>query len=179
MAEQYVNFIAPSSIPRAMKIEDVKQATEDDDMMQRVITLCRNGRWFQIQKTDVAMLREYYNVRDELTVTDDNIILRGKNVVIPASLINQVVALAHEGHQGIVKSKELLRSKVWFPQMNDIAETAVRRCFACQCTQNNNPHLEPMQMSDMPGGAWRSMAESKYGLSRSTSLGGGTHGAGR
>ena len=52
------------------------------------------------------MLREYYNVRDELTVTDDNILLRGKNVVIPASLINQVVAHAHEGHQGIVKTKE-------------------------------------------------------------------------
>ena len=154
MAEQYVNFIAPSSIPRAMKIEDVKQATEDDDMMQRVIKLCCNGRWFQIQKTDVAMLREYYSVRDELTVTDDNILVRGKNVVIPASLINQVVALAHEGHQGIVKTKELLRSKVWLPQMNDIAETAVRRCFACQCTQNSKPHLEPMQMSDMPGGAW-------------------------
>ena len=99
MAEQYVNFIAPSSIPRAMKIEDVKQATEDNDMMQGVITLCRNGRWFQIQKTDVVILREYYNVRDELTVTDDNILLRGKNVVIPASLINQVVALAHEGHR--------------------------------------------------------------------------------
>ena len=28
MAEQYVNFIAPSSIPRAMKIEYVKQATD-------------------------------------------------------------------------------------------------------------------------------------------------------
>ena len=158
MAEQYVNFIAPSSIPRAMKIEDVKQATENDDMMQRVIALCRNGRWFQIQKTDVAMMREYYNVRDELTVTDDNILLRGKNVVIPASLINQVVALAHEVHQGIVKTKELLRSKVWFPQMNDIAESAVRRCFACQCTQNSKPHLEPMQMSDMPGGAWRNLS---------------------
>ena len=158
MAEQYANFIAPSSIPRAMKIQDVKQATEDDDMMQRVITLCRNGRWFQIQKTDIAMLREYYNVRDELTVTNDNILLRGKNVVIPTSLINQVVALAHEGHQGIVKTKELLRSKVWFPQMNDITETAVRRCFACQCTQNNKPHLEPMQMCDMPGGAWRNLS---------------------
>ena len=71
------------------------------------------------------MLREYYSVRDELTVTDDNILLHGKNVVIPASLINQVVALAHEGYQGIVKTKELLRSKVWFPQMWDIAETAV------------------------------------------------------
>ena len=43
------------------------------------------------------MLREYYNVPDELTVTNDNILLGGKNVVIPASLTNQVVALAHEG----------------------------------------------------------------------------------
>ena len=126
--------------------------------MQRVITLFRNGRWFQIKKTDVAMLRQYYNVRDELTVTDDNILLRGKNVVIPVSLINQVVALAHEGHQGIVKTKELLRSKVWFPTMNDIAETAVRCCFACQCTQYSKPHLEPMQMSDMPGGVWRNLS---------------------
>ena len=75
----------------------------------------------KLKKTDVSMLREYYNnVRDELTLTDDNILLRGKNVVIPASLIHQVVALAHQGHQGIVKTKELLRSKVWFPQMNDI-----------------------------------------------------------
>ena len=82
-----------------MKIEDVKQATEYDDMMQGVITLCRNGRWFQIQKTDVVMPRDYYNVRDELTVTGDTILLREKNVVIPASLINQVVALAHEGHR--------------------------------------------------------------------------------
>ena len=80
-------------------------------MMQRVITLCRNGRWFQIQKTDVEMLSEYYIVRDELTVTDDNILLRGKNVVIPASLINQVVALAHEGHQlsDINLSPEVIR----------------------------------------------------------------------
>ena len=77
--------------------------------LQMATRMGRNGCWFQIQKTDVAMLMEYYNVRDELTVTDDNILLRGKNVVIPVSLINQVVALAHEGHQRIVKTKELLR----------------------------------------------------------------------
>ena len=158
MAAQYANFIAPASIPRAIKIDDAKQAAENDDMMQGVIALFRNGRWFQIKKTDVATTRECYNVRNELTVTDDNILLCGKNIVISASLIHQVVALAHEGHQGIVKTKELLRSKVWFPQMNDIAESAVRRCFAVQCTQNSNPHLEPMQMSDMPGGAWRNLS---------------------
>ena len=62
------------------------------------------------------------------------------------------MALAHEGQQGIVKIKELIRSKVWFPKMNDKAATAVRQCFAYQCTYNGNPHLEPMHMSGM---SWR------------------------
>ena len=105
MAEDYVNFIAPSSIPRAMKIEDGKRATDADDMMQSVITLCRNGRWFEIHKSGDPMMREFYNVRKQLTVTDYIILVCGTNVVIPASPKNQVVALSHEGHQGIVKTK--------------------------------------------------------------------------
>ena len=68
------------------------------------------------------------------------------------------MALAHEGQQGIVKIKELIRSKVWFPKMNDKAATAVRQCFAYQCTYNGNPHLEPMHMSDMPTGPWRKLS---------------------
>ena len=90
-----------------MKIEDVKRATDADDMMQSIITLCRNGRWFEIHKSGDPMMREFCNVREELTVTDDNTLLRGRNVVIPASLWNQVVALSHEGHQGIVKTRVL------------------------------------------------------------------------
>ena len=79
-------------------------------------------------------------------------------MVIPASLGNQAVALSHEGHQGIVKTKELLRSNVWFPKMNDMAETAVRHCFACQCMYTGNAHLEPMQMSDMSPAAWKHLS---------------------
>ena len=35
--------------------------------------------------------------------------------VVPASLRKRVLELAHEGHQGIVKTKDCLRSKVWWP----------------------------------------------------------------
>ena len=59
------------------------------------------------------------------------------------------MALAHECLQGIIKTKELIRLKVWFPKMNDEVETAVSQCFACQCTYNGNPHIEPLQMLDM------------------------------
>ena len=105
-------------------------------------------------------MREFYKVREKLTVTDDNILIRGTNVVILEYLRDQAVALMHESHQGILKTKELIRNSyqlVWFPKMNDKVETAVRQCFACQCTYNGNPHIEPMQMSDMPTGPWREL----------------------
>jgi len=38
-------------------------------------------------------------------------------MVIPKSLQEQVISICHEGHLEIVKTKQLLRSRVWFPGM--------------------------------------------------------------
>ena len=103
-------------------------------------------------------MREFYKVRKELTVADNNILLWGMNVVIPESLRDQVMSLVHECLQRIVKAKKLIRLKVWFPKMKDKVETAVHQCFVCQCTYNGNPHIEPLQMSDMPTGPWRKLS---------------------
>ena len=45
---------------------------------------------------------------------------------------DKVMQLAHEGHQGIVKTKLLLTTKVWFPDSDRRAEAAVHNCPACQ-----------------------------------------------
>ena len=45
-------------------------------------------------------------------MTDDNILLHGTNVVMPELIRGLTEALAHEGHQGTVKRKELLRPKL-------------------------------------------------------------------
>ena len=70
--------------------------------MQTIINLCRNGRPFQICKLDDPVMREFYKVREEWIITDDNILSQGTNVVIPESLRDETVALEHEGHQGNV-----------------------------------------------------------------------------
>jgi len=61
----------------------------------------------------------------------DNIVLRGSRIVIPQALQARVIALAHRGHQGITKSKELLRTKVWFSNMNKLLHTAISKCIPC------------------------------------------------
>ena len=52
-------------------------------------------------------------------------IIRETRIVIPQSLRRRVVSLGHEEHQGVVKTKERLRTKVWWPVMDRDAE---RRC---------------------------------------------------
>lgn len=131
---------------------------EANECYERFIFNNRNqqaGETFEQFLTAIRVLIKSCNFCDDCR---NSILLRGSKVVIPTSLRDQAVSLAHEGHQGMAKTKELIRSKVWFPKMNDKVETAVRQCFACQCTYNGHPHLEPMQMSNMPVGPWRKLS---------------------
>ena len=48
--------------------------------------------------------------------------LRGTRIVVPKALRGEVLRLAHEGHQGIVKIKARLRKKVWWPKIDSDAD---------------------------------------------------------
>ena len=63
------------------------------------------------------------------------------------------MAIAHEGHQGIVKTKQLLREKIWFPQIDEEVKELVGNCLVCQA---NGPtsHPDPLQMSPVPPEPW-------------------------
>ena len=56
--------------------------------------------------------------------------------------------IAHASHQGIVKTKALLRETVWFPGIEKNAEKVVQNCLPCQaCTDSNK---EPLKMTELP-----------------------------
>ena len=49
---------------------------------------------------NVDELKFFSKVQEELTVNkDSNIVLRGTQIVIPSTLRNRAIELAHEGHQ--------------------------------------------------------------------------------
>ena len=94
-----------------------------------------------------------YNIREELTVDDKPLLLRGHRIVIPQSLRKHVIDIAHEGHQGITKTKSLLREKVWFPSIDRMTEKIIRDCITCQ-TNTIEHTKEPLRMSPLPKKAW-------------------------
>jgi hypothetical protein len=73
--------------------------------------------------------------------------------ILPKSLAGKVVDIAHQEHQGIVKTKALLREKVWFPLIDKEVERKISNCIPCQaCSKKNNP--ESLKTSNLPAEPW-------------------------
>ena len=85
------------------------------------------------------------------------VVLRGTRIVIPQSLRQQVLAIAHEGHVGIVATKLRLRTKVWWPGIDKETEQYVRSCHGCQLVGQATPP-EPLMPRELPLGKWQDLS---------------------
>jgi hypothetical protein len=83
--------------------------------------------------------------------------------VIPNSFQDKIISIAHEGHLGMVKTKKLLRSKVWFPNIGAMVEAKIKTCMACQGTDKSGTHVTPVFMTQMPEHPWERVSSDFYG----------------
>ena len=150
LAEQYVNFIALNSVPKAMSLQEIVEATNEDKTLQCLRASLKLNRW------DNERLMGFKSVKDEISVTSQGIILRGSRIVLPESLQQRAIDLAHETHPGLTKTKALIREKIWFPDIDKLVKNTINRCIACQATGRPNPP-EPLAMTDMPNGPWETI----------------------
>ena len=83
--------------------------TKRDENLQKLIQLIRMSRGRDKYLREQPELNKFRRVLDELSVTEEGLILRNHRIVIPSSLQEQIVNLAHEGHHGNIRTKQLIR----------------------------------------------------------------------
>ncbi|XP_053376976.1 uncharacterized protein K02A2.6-like [Mercenaria mercenaria] len=149
IAEEYVKFIALNDVPEALTAREIEQvSSRDSEITQLRREIRKNG--------DFKDLPDYKHVRKELTVLG-KMVLRGTRIVIPKSLRYRIVKLAHQGHQGIVKTKQRLRNTVYWPGMDSQVEREVKKCHSCQLVgQPEKP--EPVSRTKLPEGPWQHLS---------------------
>jgi len=153
IAEEYVCFMIDQTVPKTMTLEQIQHATRADSTLQKLIKCIRTEDWRAARNN--AELKPFYPIRNELTTTNtDDVVLRGTRIVMPAALQTQAINLAHQGHQGIVRTKSLLRQKVWFAGIDKQTEEIVAKCIACQATTPSHSNREPLAMSPLPAAEW-------------------------
>ncbi|KAG7178214.1 pol Retrovirus-related Pol polyprotein from transposon-like 15 [Homarus americanus] len=90
-------------------------------------------------------------VRSFLELTSKRgLMLRGSRIIMPQTLQRRTMQPAHETHLGMVKTKALLRGKVWWPTINKDMEKAIRQCIPC-ASLDTRKQANPVNMSEMKG----------------------------
>ena len=145
MAEEYVQFVTDNSVPIALSRKELEREAKKDALTCELKKCLATG---DFSKQDASIQA----TKNELTCSGD-LVLRGTRILIPETLRKQVLKLGHEGHQGIIKTKQRLRSKVWWPRMDQDAEQLCKQCYACQLVGQKNPPT-PIESSELPKGPW-------------------------
>ena len=144
-----------------MPIEVIRQYTTEDATLQAVIKAFHSDNWYLYRNepnVDKQIFDRCHLLRQELSASPDyDLLLRDTCIVILSSLQQNVVDLAHMGHQGIVKTKALLREKVWFYNIDSLVEDAVKNCLTCQIATPTFNH-EPLRTSPLPRAPWTELS---------------------
>ena len=147
--DQCIRTVAQHAVPAALSVQDIEHASADDEDLQVVRSCLKSGNWNDCP-------RDYVAVQHELTRTG-KLVLRGMRLVIPVVLSADVLELAHEEHQGIVKTKQRLRSKVWWPGIDNAMERKCCTCHGCQLVgQPSRP--PPIESTPLPAGPRQELA---------------------
>ena len=68
--------------------------------------------------------RHRLSIAEDLLVSDDRI-------VVPRSMRQEILSRIHDGHPGVVESRERAKMPVWWPGLSGEISTMVEKCSHC------------------------------------------------
>ena len=144
--EEYLREVNLQAVQVALRIEEIEVVLYQDEELTAEREALKTGNWRQAPKA-------YEMICNELTYIVQ-VVLRGTRILVPKKLQRRTLDSAHEGHRGIVKTKESLRSKVWWPGIDKDAGRKCRECFGCQLISKHDPP-PPVKPTRLPERAWQ------------------------
>ena len=115
-------------------LQDISEATRSDPVLSK-LHLCLQNRW---PESVPDILIPFWQRREGLRIEGDCILL-GCRLLIPSKWQKKVLEELHVAHPGVVKMKALVRSHVWWPEVDKAIEETAKSCSACQGTKNLPP----------------------------------------
>lgn len=128
----YINFIEFENHLQ-LNFRDIAIETRRDPILSKLLEAINKGLVKELKQNDFV---PFHSRSDELTV-ESGCILWGYRTIVPAKLRKQILVDLHRSHMGIVKTKALARSYVWWPKIDNDIEQLVKGCNSCQLLQRS------------------------------------------
>lgn len=144
--QTYLHFVQQSLL---LDYNMIKRQTAKDPQLSRILGYIREG-W--PQDCEISSLKPFYNRSKEL-YEELGCVMWGHRLVVPEGCRQKVLVMLNEPHMGIVKSKSLARSYVWWPGVDEAVERMCRECVTC-ASQADSPPRQAPSMWPWPNIAW-------------------------
>ena len=143
-----------STIPKELLIKE----TNKDEVLRRLL----HAIYLGYCPNDDDQLKPYGKIFSQLSVSDDDGILRESRTILPKSLQEMAIDQAHQGgHPEMARLKSKIRSYYWFPDLDRVVEEWVRSCecqlFTLDKTQN------PITSAPTPDAPWNNVSVDLFG----------------
>ncbi|XP_064617379.1 uncharacterized protein K02A2.6-like [Liolophura sinensis] len=153
--EEHVHAVLERIPVTDQKLEKIKSEKQKIQTLIKLKSVIHRG-WPQTKRQVDADLKEFWHVRDELTVLN-GILFKSDKIVIPASLHVDMLQRIHAGHFGMELCKRRAREFLYWPHMCSQIEDYVNRCSTC-LEHSSSLLLEPMMSPPIPNGPWKLLA---------------------
>lgn len=127
------NFIYLST--PLVPVSEVAKHTANDPNLSKIMKFL-SSKWNMSEVNNNPLLKKYFKIRRSL-YSSEGCLMFGNRVAIPMSLRNKILDILHSDHIGIVRSKLVARSYVWWFNMDQDIESKIKCCHVCQSTQNS------------------------------------------
>lgn len=131
--KNYLNFILDSGYQ--VDHLAVKAETAKDIELSKVFTAIQTGNFSGLEKTKY----QPYLIRSSELSIEFGVVMWGYRIVIPNKLRHKLLQSVHASHFGIVKTKSLARSFMWWPGIDSDIENFIKSCNACLSVRPDPP----------------------------------------
>ena len=128
-----------------------KNETAKDPILSKLKRYIREG-FPPRPDNDEPELRHFRKLENSLTV-DNGCVFNGSRIVILEVLRRQVLDLLHFRHMGMQRMKQLARSAVYWPHIDENIADLVRGCKSC-AEHQNAPEKAPIHPWILPDRPW-------------------------
>ena len=147
---QEVDHTTSLAMPAA-QLQRVKDIATTDSVITALRDIIQRG-WPNTKSGISENLYPYFDIRDELIV-QDNLIFKGSQLVIPATMRREMMSLTHASHIGIEGCIRRARETMYWPRMSSELKEYISKCDICMA-HRSMPGKEPLKQHEFAERPW-------------------------